>query len=138
MSPHIKMVVFLSLGLLAVFAWHFATVFGFIGSAPLTQGEFFIRIGGIFLGFLVASAITASLIAKSDETAVMPDEREEKIELECERVGVAVLYIGLLVVMWFAFTPMTPMQMANAVLAAVCISELIKILYAFFLLNKPL
>ena len=136
MSPHIKMVVYLSLALLAVFGWHFATVFGVLGDAPETRSEFFIRIGIIFIIFFISSIITSVLMAKKDENAPPPDEREEKIELIVERVGLVTMYIGLLVVMWFAFIPMTAMQIANAILAVICITELIKICYGLFILKR--
>ena len=105
---------------------------------PATQGEFFWRLGIILVGFFVVSVIFAMRVANWDETAALPDEREEKIELKAERVGVVVLYIGLLVVVWFAFSPLTPMQFANAVLAAVCAAELIKTSYALIIMNKRL
>ncbi len=136
MSTHFKMIVFLSLGLLMVFGWHFLTVFGFLGTAPVTQTDFFIRIGLIILVFIVISVITSIMVAKKDENAVLPDEREEKIELKADRVGAVSLYIGLMIVMWFVFTPLTPMQVANAILAVVCVTEIIKILYGLFLLKR--
>lgn len=138
MSPYMKMVALLTFGLLLVFGWHFSTVFGWFGSAPATQGEFFIRIGVILGGFFVVSAVTASRIASGDERAAFPDEREEKAELKSERVGLLVLYAGMLVVMWLAFSPLTPMQIANCLLAVVCLSELIKVSYGLLLLRKAL
>ncbi len=135
MSTHIKMVVFLTLGLLVIFGWHFSTVFGFLGAAPITQSDFFIRIGSIVLVFFIASVITSMMVAKKDENAVMADEREEQIELKTERAGVISLYIGLMIVMWFVFTPLTSMQVANAILAVVCVTEIIKLLYGLFLLK---
>lgn len=136
MSPYIRMVAFLSLGLLAVFGWHFATVFGYLGSAPENRMEFFTRLGVIMAGFFVASVVSAILTAKIDGKPAFPDEREEKIELKTERLGLFVLYIGLLVVVWFSFLPMTPIQIANGILAAVCASEFIKIIYALFIMNR--
>jgi len=136
MSAHLKLIVFLSLGLLMAFGWHFSTVFGFLGAAPVTQSDFFIRIGSIVLVFIVISVVTSVMIAKKDENSVLPDEREEKIELKADRVGVGSLYIGLMMVMWFVFIPLTPMQVANAILAVVCVTEIIKILYGLFLLKR--
>jgi len=136
MSPHVRFVVFLSLGLSAVFAWHFATVLGIVGNAPQTRGEFFIRLGIIVVLFLICSAVIGVLMSKRDETAALPDEREHEIELKADRVGVAVIYIGLLMVMWFAFTPMSPMAVANAILAVVFASELIKLAYGVFILKR--
>ena len=137
MSHHVKMVVFLSLGLLTVFAWHFATVLGFFGNAPQTPNEFFIRLGIILIGFILASVITSILvIRRHNEAASLPDERETIIELKSDRVGVLTLYLGLLVLLWFIFTPMTPMQIANGILAVVCFSETIKIAYALYILKR--
>jgi len=136
MSDHIKMVVFSSTGLLLVFAWHFATVFGMLGSAPQTRSEFFVRFGIIMVVFLASSAVSAVLIAKKDENAVTPDEREEQIELRAERLGMMVIYAGLILLMWFVFSPMDPMQVANAVLGIVCIAELVKIVFGLIYLRK--
>jgi hypothetical protein len=136
MSTHFKTIVFLSVGLLMVFGWHFLTVFGFLGVAPATQTDFFIRIGSIIFGFIVVSSITTIMVGKKNSNAVFPDEREEKIELKAERLGVVSLYIGLIVVMWLVFTPLTPMQVANAILVVVCITEIIKISYGLFLLKS--
>lgn len=136
MSTHFKLIVFLSLGLLMAFGWHFSTVFGFLGTAPVTQADFFIRIGFIIFVFIVVSVITSIMVAKKDENAVLADEREEKIELKTDRIGAISLYIGLIIVMWFVFTPLAPMQVANAILAVVCVTEIIKILYGLFLLKR--
>jgi len=136
MSLHLKFVYSLSIGLLLIFAWHFATVFGLFGSAPTTRAGFFIRIGVIFAVFLISSAVTVGLIEKHKENASIPDEREEKLELKAERIGTVVVYIGLLIVMWFAFTPMTAMQIANAILGLICVSELVKLVVGWHMLKR--
>lgn len=138
MSPHIKSIVLLSIGLLAVFGWHFGTVFGFYGNAPQTQGDFFTRIGLIFIGFLVISAITAGIVAKRTGLPPVPDEREDKMLLKTERIGVTTLYAGLLLVSWLVFTPLTPIQVANAILAVVCVTEIVKITYGMMMLNRKI
>lgn len=122
MSTHLKTIYFLSLSLLGVFGWHFGTVFGLFGSAPETRMAFIIRIGGILVAFFVASVIAFMMVAKRDEDAVLPDEREEKVELKAERNGFFAIYAGLLCLMWFVFTPMTPMQIANGILAIVLLN----------------
>lgn len=127
MSTHIKMIIFLSLGLLLVFAWHFATVLGFFGSAPQTQSDFFIRFGIIAAIFMIFSIVTTQIIARRDEQSLFPDEREEKVELKAERNGGVITYLGLLLLMWFVFEPMSPMQIANGILAVICVAELVKI-----------
>lgn len=138
MSPHIKSIVFLSIGLLAVFGWHFATVFGFFGEAPQTQGEFFTRIGLIFIVFLIVSAITAGIVAKRTGLPPVPDEREDKVLLKTERIGVTTLYAGLLLISWLVFTPLTPMQVANSILALVCVTEMVKLTYGLVILNRKI
>ncbi len=138
MSPYLRTIALLSVGLLAVFGWHFATVLGFFGNAPETRFDFFIRLGVIMIGFLVVSAIAAAVTARHKENAIMPDEREAIIVLKVERLGGLALYAGLLIVLWFAFSPMTPMQIANAILAVVCASEFIKLLYGMAIMNRPL
>lgn len=136
MSTHIKMVIFLSLGLLLVFGWHFATVLGFFGSPPETQEEFFIRFGIIVATFFLFTIVTTQIIARRDEQAIMPDEREEKAELKAERNGGLVVYLGLLLLMWFVFKPMSPMQIANGILAVFCVAELVKIGSGIYYLRK--
>lgn len=136
MSAHIKMVVYLSLGLLAVFAWHFGTVLGFFGTAPQTQSEFFWRVGLILVGFFIVSVVTSILVAKNDEHGALPDEREEKIEMKAEQNGVFAIYAGLLVLMWLVFIPMTPMQVANGILAVVCFTEIVKLVSGLYYLNR--
>lgn len=136
MSAHIKTVVSLSLGLLVVFVWHFSTVLGLLGTPPQTQIEFFIRIGVIFGAFLVVSAITAGMVAQHDEQALEPDEREEKAELRAERNGGIFVYFGMIVLMWFVFTPLTPMQTANALLAIMCLAEFVKIASGLIYLQR--
>ena len=136
MSPHIKSIVFLSIGLLAVFGWHFATVFGLFGNAPQTQGEFFTRIGVIFVGFFIISSITAAIVTNRTGLPPVPDERENKLLLKTERIGGTTLYLGLLLVLWLVFTPLAPMQVANAILAVVCVTELVKIIYGLVILNR--
>jgi hypothetical protein len=133
-----KSIVILSIGLLLVFGWHFATVFGFYGNAPQTQGEFFARLGLIFIGFLVVSAITAAVVAKRSGLPPVPDEREDKVLLKTERIGAATLYVGLLLITWLVFTPLTPMQVANAILAVVCVTEIVKLIYGMTILNTKL
>ena len=138
MSPHIRSIVFLSLGLLLVFAWHFGTVFGFFGNAPATRGEFFIRVGVIFVIFLAISGITAVLVAKHTGFPPEPDEREERILLKTEQIGMATVYAGLLLLAWLVFTPFSPMQMANAILAVICVAELVKIVYGLAVLKRKI
>jgi len=128
MSNHLKMVVYCSTGLLLLFAWHFATVFGILGSPPQSRSEFFVRIGIFVAAFLVSSIVSSVFIARKDETAILPDEREEQIELRVERYGLLVVYAGIVLLMWFVFTPMEPMQVANALLGILCISETAKII----------
>ncbi len=138
MSTYMKVIVFINLALLIVFGWHFATVFGFLGTAPQTQSEFFIRLGVILIAYIASAIITAFMVLRKTGNAPLPDEREEIIELKTERVGVPVLYIGLIVVAWYAFMPLTAIQTANAILAAVCVSELSKICYGLFILKRAL
>lgn len=128
MPSHTNLIIGLSAGLLIVFVWHFATVFGFIGSPPETRAEFFIRVGIIALAFLGTSAITAAIMANKTDTNLEPDEREEQIYLRAERVGSVVVYLGLILLMWIVFAPLTPMQTANAILGIVWIAEFVKLI----------
>ena len=138
MSPRVRMIVGLSIGLLVIFGWHFATVFGVIGNAPQTRSEFFVRLGIIFVGFLVVSTIVAILQDKRNSKLNMPDEREEEILLRTEQIGLYVVYAGILLVIWFSFAPMKPMQIANALLAIVCVSEISKLVYGLLVLKRKI
>jgi len=138
MSPRVRMIVGLSIVLLVIFGWHFATVFELVGKAPQTRGEFFMRLGIIFGGFWVSSMIIAVLQDKRDGKFNVPDEREEAILLRTEQIGLNVVYAGLLLVMWFSFTPMSPMQIANALLAVLCICEIAKLVYGLLVLRRKI
>ena len=128
MSRHMKFVIGLSTLMFVPILWHFATVFGYLGEPPETRGGFFLRIGLIFAGFVALSAITSSIIAaRHGEDEVMPDEREWWIETRAERNGGWAVMICLIGLMWFAFTPMQPMDVANAALAIIAIGEAVKI-----------
>lgn len=128
MSPYQKMTLYLSIALLLAFGWHFGTVLGLFGTAPLTQGAFFARIGAILGLFVAASFVTALVVGRAGPRAALPDEREEWIELRAQRSGVMTLYLGLLLLAWFAFSPMTPVGFANGLLAVVCVTEIVKVL----------
>ena len=136
MSPFAKMVIYPSIALLVAFGWHFMTVFGWLGSAPDTKGELFTRIGIFFVIFMVLATVIGVLIARQHERDATPDEREELIALKAERAGIPVIYLGLLVVAWFAFKPLTPMQVANAILVVVWLAELVKVIYAITVLKR--
>ncbi len=129
MSTHMKFVIGLSSLMFLPILWHFATVFGYLGEPPQTRGDFFLRIGLIVAGFVVLSAITASIIAaRHGDDEVTPDEREWLIETRAERNGGWALMAGLVGLMWFAFAPMQPMDMANAALAIIAVGEAVKII----------
>ncbi len=129
MSNHMKFVIGLSTLMFVPILWHFATVFGYFGEPPQTRGGFFLRIGLIAAGFIVVSAITASVIAsRHGDDEVKPDEREWLIETRSERNGGWALMAGLIVLMWFAFAPMQPMDVANAALAIMATGEAVKII----------
>ncbi|MEJ2125611.1 MAG: hypothetical protein P8Y47_12635 [Alphaproteobacteria bacterium] len=128
MSNHMKFVIGLSTLVFVPILWHFATVFGVLGEPPETRGEFFLRIGLIAAGFIIVSVITATVMAaRSNGDDILPDEREALIETRAERNGGWALMAGLVVLMWFAFSPMRPMDVANAALAIIAIGEAVKI-----------
>jgi len=135
-SKSLKTIIFCSIGLLLLVAWHFATVFGIVGSPPETRAEFFVRIG-LFMGaFLISSIVSFFFIALKDESEIEPDEREELIGLRVERQGILVIYAGLICLMWFVFIPMEPMQVANAILGVLWISEAFKVFVGLKLLRS--
>ena len=84
------------------------------------------RFGLFMAAFLISSIVSFIFIAKKED-GVKPDEREEQIGLRVERNSVLVLYAGMICLMWFVFTPMEPMQVANAILGIMCVAEAFKI-----------
>ncbi len=128
MSTHMKFVIGLSLIMFIPLLWHFATVFGYLGDAPQTRGEFFLRIGLIAGGFVVLSALTAMIVsARLGGDEIEPDEREWLIETRAERNGGWVLMAGLVAMMWFAFSALEPMDIANIALAILATGEAVKV-----------
>jgi len=128
MSTHMKFVIGLSTLMFVPILWHFATVFGYFGDPPQTRGEFFLRMGLIVAGFISLSMISGTIIsARLGKNELEPDEREWLIETRAERNGGWFLMAGLAGLMWFAFTPMQPMDVANAALAIIAVGEAVKI-----------
>jgi len=128
MSTHMKFVIGLSLLIFVPILWHFATVFGYFGTPLQTRGEFFLRMGVIAAAFIVLSVITSTIIAsRLGSSEIEPDEREWLIETRAERNGGWALMAGLVGLMWFAFTPMQPMDVANTALAILAAGEAVKI-----------
>ena len=129
MSTHMRFVIGLSLLMFVPILWHFATVFGYLGEAPQTRSAFFLRIGLIAGGFVILSGLTAAVIsARQSSDGIEPDEREWLIATKAERNGGWALMAGLVGLMWFAFTPMQPMDVANVALAIISVGEAVKII----------
>ncbi len=129
MSTHMKFVIGLSLLMFVPILWHFATVFGYMGTPLQTRGEFFLRMGLIAAGFVILSIISSVIISvRLGNSEIEPDEREWLIETRSERNGGWFLMIGLIGLMWFAFTPMQPMDVANSALAILVAGEATKII----------
>jgi len=85
------------------------------------------RFGLFVAAFLISSAVSFGFVARNNEKEIMPDEREEQIGLRVERHSILVLYAGMICLMWFVFTPMEPMQVANALLGIIWVAEAFKI-----------
>ena len=136
MSPNMSFTIWMSSLLLLPFGWHFGTVFGLWGTPPTTRAEFFIRIAIIVVLFIVASIIVAIMTAsRSGDDEFEPDEREQIIVQKAERNGYYVLSVGLVYIMWVVFEPMSAMDTANALLAIICVGEIVKILSGLFYLR---
>ena len=137
MSPAFRYTALVTFVSLLPIAWHFGTVLGYWGSPPETRPELFIRLG-VFIGVtIIGSVITAILMAAaSGEDEFEPDEREKLILRKAELTGYYVLAAGAVMIMWFVFTPLTPMQTANALIGAFALSEVVKIVAGFFFLKR--
>lgn len=128
MSPSMNFTVWMSSFLLVPFGWHLGTVYGFWGAPPTTRTELFVRIGVIVVLFIIASIVLAIISAsRAGEDAFEPDEREQQIIQKAERNGYFFLSAGLVYLMWVVFAPMSPMQIANAIIAITCLGEVVKI-----------
>lgn len=136
MSPALRYVVTASVLTLIPIGWHFGTVFGYWGEAPVTRADFFIRLGVIVAISIVANIIVSILMASSSgEEEFEPDEREKKVLQRAELSGYYVLAAGVVITIWFVFTPLTPMQTANALLASFALSEVFKLLVGVYFLR---
>jgi len=129
MSPSMNFTLWASSLLLLPFGWHFGTVLGVWGTPPATRTELFIRIAVIVVVFIVASIVVAIATAsRAGDDEFMPDEREQIIVQKAERNGYYLLSAGLVFLMWAVFEPMSPMVVANTLIAIMCLGELVKIL----------
>lgn len=137
MSPALRFIALSTMFSLIPILWHFGTVFEFWGEAPKTQTELFVRIG-IFVGFAIIGSIVTSILMAiaTREDDFEPDEREKQVIRKAELTGYYILAAGVVLVMWFVFKPMTPMQTANALLAAFAISEVTKVFAGFLFLAR--
>lgn len=133
MTAYLKTSNLVTIGFLAAMCWHFGTVFGLFGTPPIGQSDMFIRLGVIIGVTILTAFLAAFTIQKRQGSPLLPDEREEKIERLSEAFGVMSIYIGLLLLAWFAFMPLSPVQFVNGILAIVSITELLKLLVVLFL-----
>lgn len=137
MSPALRFTAVTSSLITLLTFWHFGTVLGYWGAAPATQTGLFIRIG-IFVGITIFGSIVLAVLTAmvSDVEEFEPDEREKVILQKTEQAGHLALAAGVVVVIWFVFTPLTPMQTANALLAAIVFGEIAKLLAGLFYLVR--
>ncbi len=138
MSPAIRFTTLVTFVSFIPIIWHFGTVFEFWGHAPETRADFFIRIGIIIVASIVGSIIGIIImgIASGKEDEFEPDEREKLIQRKAELFGYYFLAACICLLMWHVFDPMTPMQIANALLGAFALSEIAKLMATFILLRR--
>ena len=72
---------------------------------------------------------------RSGDDEFEPDERERLIIQRAERNGYLFLSGGLVYLMWVVFAPLTPMQVANSIIAIICLGEVVKIVSGLFYLR---
>lgn len=129
MSPSMNFTIWMSSLLLLPFGWHFGTVLGFWGTPPVTRADLFIRIAVIVVLFVITAIIWSIIAAsRSGDDEFEPDEREQIIVQKAERNGYFFLSGGMVYLMWVVFDPMTAMDIANTILAIICLGELVKII----------
>jgi len=136
MTAYLKTSNVVTLIFLVGMLWHFGTVFGLFGIAPTGQVEMFVRLGIIIGAVVITTLISAYTIQSRQGSPMLPDEREEKIERVSEGVGTVMIYAGLLLLSWFAFTPLSPTDVVNGLLLIVTAVELVKLLIVLHLHRK--
>ncbi len=137
MSPAMRFTTIVTLISFIPIGWHFGTVFELWGSAPETRTDFFIRIGIIIVGSIIGSIVGAIAMAiASGKDEFEPDEREKLVLRRAELFGYYFLAACICFLMWHVFDPMTPMQIANALLGAFALSEIVKLVAGFALLRR--
>jgi len=137
MSPALRYIVIATVFTLVPIAWHFGTVFEYWGTAPETRSGFFIRLGVIIALTIIANIVLSILMASTTgEDEFVPDEREKQILQKAELGGYYLLAAGVVVTIWLVFTPLTPMQTANALLGAFALSELFKLIVGVYFLRR--
>ena len=127
MTDYLKTSNAVTVGFLLAMCWHFGTVLGLFGVAPIGQVDLFVRLG-LILGTTVVVAFIVSYVFVKKGQPLQAEEREEKIERYSEGVGTLVIYFGFLLLVWFAFAPMSPAQCVNGLLLVVSVAELLKLL----------
>lgn len=128
MSAYLKASNSVTIGFLAAMAWHFGTVLGLFGTVPIGQADMMFRLA-VIVGVVIAVALIAAFTAqKRYGVLLIPDGREEQIEHVSEGIGTVIIYAGLILLAWFAFTPLSPTQFVNGLLAVVSVAELAKLL----------
>ena len=128
MTNYLKTSNAVAVAFLVVVAWHFGTVLGLYGSAPVARMEMVMRLCVIVGVPVVSALVSAFAVQTKTKTPLMPDEREEKIERISEGIGVLVIYMGILMLAWFAFAPLTPAQFVNGLIGVVAVTELVKLM----------
>lgn len=137
MSPAIRFETFVTLISFTLIGWHFGTVLELWGNAPETRVDFFIRIGIIVAGSIVASIVGVIILRLlTGEEDFEADEREALVLHKAELAGYYSLAACVCYLMWRVFDPMSPMQIANALLAAFTFSAFVKLIAAFVLLRR--
>ena len=133
MSNAFKLTGLASLLMLVAVGWHFGTVAGLWGQPPGGRIELFVRIG-LMTAFTVIGTIAAAILVavRTGDEQLDIDEREAIIEQKAERNGYFALATAALGVIWLAFDPLTPMQLANLMLAAMALGEIVKLASAGF------
>lgn len=137
MSSSMRFTLIMSLLMFVPFAWHFGTVFEFWGTAPVTRADLFLRLGVIVV-FAIVSAIALSIFmaARSGEDEFVPDEREHIVLQKAERNGYLALSAAVVFVIWFAFFPVGPMDIANALIFSLCLAEFVKVISGLYYLKR--
>jgi hypothetical protein len=127
MSPYFRVDIAASAVTILVGLLQLAAYAGWVGNGPVDGVGFFIRLAGSVGLIVVLSVAVAIVAAILDRDSRDLDERERQLHFRASG-GVSATYAaGLVLLMLSAFRPLSPMQLAHAVIAIFVVGEAVRL-----------